>query len=151
MDNIIKTRPKFKIKIFQACRDISNWFFIRRTVKRHRGTPAWTMHNLTHDWFYRIGAVVNMRQEDFGEQEEIHLVRTMSFLNPIFEYISETLELGEILYPDKKRIEGAYSYLVTFHQVFIALSFKYVVSRMLFSGIVLSGLYILGQYLGYIQ
>lgn len=131
MDELIKRRKKYSPRFVRAFRDISNWFFMRKVVKKNRYTPQWKMFNLTHDWFYRIGAVVNMRKEDFGEPEDIHRVRFLSFANPVFDYLSENLELGEIVTPEMQRIEEEPAYLIIFKQRWLGLSFWYVISRLI--------------------
>lgn len=131
------------IRIFRVIRDIKNWMFIKKTIKEYRDKPEWKLHNLTHDWFYRIGCVINMRKEDFGESDEIHMVRFMDFAKPALQYVGEKMGLGEILLPEHYRIGEDYAYLMLFHQKMTGLSMWYVFSRL----VAIIGLVILSCYI----
>ncbi len=117
-------------RFVRAIKDFKNWRYIRKIVRQAEKTPEWKIHNMTHDWFYRIASVVNMRKEDFGEQPEIHQVRYLDFARPTLEYVGEKLGLGEIVIPEHYRIGDDYAYLVVFHQRRTGLSIWYVFSRL---------------------
>lgn len=124
------------LRIFRVIRDIRNWLFIRRIVKSAKRTPEWKMYNMTHDWFYRIASVINMRKEDFGEGDDIHKVRFLDFARPSLEYV-EKLGLGEIVIPEHYRIGENYAYLLMFHQRMTGLSIKYVLRRLIIIAVLL--------------
>lgn len=138
------------MRIKYVIRDIKNWFFIKKQIKKFKNTIEWKKYNLTHDWFYRIGCVINMRAEDFGESEDIHKVRFLDFAKDAFQYVGDTMELGELLFPEKYRIPDTNSYLVIFHQIMLGLSLKYIISRLILIGSLISIISFNFEYIKYI-
>lgn len=124
--------------------DIRNFFFIRRTILNNKDTPEWKKYGLTYDWLYRLGVVINMRQEDFGEPTEVHQARFSDFVKPIFFYLGEKLGLGELIKPTRYRINNSYSYFIKFTHLYEVLSWKYILISL---GILITAIYIILRFL----
>lgn len=128
-----------KIKIFNVIKDISNYMFLRKTIKKLEKTDEWKKLNLRHDWIYRIYTVINLEPEYFQNE---NLERTM-FIEQ-YQKISNFLmnhNLGEIIKPVSNKIEGEYAYFLYYKPLFLELDWAYFFSRMFFISIILFILY----------
>ena len=119
--------------------DIKNWLYVRKVVKQNEKTVEWNELKLRHDWIYRIGTVINMTPEDFGDDKVTHIdfggshisnkdVRIQRFLRdakPIFDYLKE-LKIDDLVRPEKTLIQGTMSYILKFPLQFQKLSLGYL-------------------------
>ena len=111
---MIKTILKSRDRFFGIMRDIRNYFYIRKIVKKHRDTDNWNKFKLRVDYIYRIYTVINLRAEDFGEADQyVKETRFREKAEPLYEYLTE-LNLHEIIRPVIEYVPGTYSYLVKF-------------------------------------
>lgn len=120
------------MKIFKAIKDLRNYRYIIKTVKKLETTEEWKTFKLRHDWFYRIYTVINIEPEAYEIKDE--RVEQTLFLDQ-FRKISELLmmnNLGEIMVPGYEKIPDSISYLLVYDPSFQVLSFKYIFSRFLF-------------------
>lgn len=101
----------------QAFREIRNWFFIRKQIKRERKSEPWTKYNLDYGWINQIYAVVNLRKEDMGEEEMVQRMKILQKIEPINRYL-DSLDLSEIIYPEIVRIKDSRSWLVIYWPIF---------------------------------
>ena len=128
------------MKIFQCIRDIRNWLFLRKVVKKYENSNEWNSLNLRRDWFYRIATVITLRKEDFGEVPEILAKRLGEFSAPLVTYFN-VLNISEIVYVSKKyHIPDTYQYFLRFSVDFVEFGWKYILSRLFY---ITLGLFIL--------
>jgi hypothetical protein len=122
-------------KIFGVIRDIRNYFFLRKIIKREMiNSPLWTKNNLRVDWIGRIYTVVNLPPEVTMSPDlprelwPAYLVDQSKGLN---EYLT-SLNLHEIIIPEYKEIPESTSYLLIYYPYFRNLTKWWIISRTIF-------------------
>jgi hypothetical protein len=122
-------------KIFGVIRDIRNYFFLRKIIKREViNSPLWSKNNLRVDWIGRIYTVVNLPPEVTMSPDlprelwPAYLVDQSKGLN---EYLT-SLNLHEIIIPEYKEIPESTSYLLIYYPYFRNLTKWWVISRTIF-------------------
>lgn len=122
-------------RIFGVIKDIRNYFFLRKIIKREMvNSPLWSKNNLRVDWIGRIYTVVNLPPEvtmapDLPrELWPAYLVDQSKGLN---EYLT-SLNLHEIIIPEFKEIPESTSYLLVYYPYFRDLTKWWVISRTIF-------------------
>ena len=114
-------------------KDISNYRFILKTIKKNRGTIEWDKLNLRADWIGRIYTVVNLPPEVIHSPDAPQEIRPAYVLDesrPVNEYLMK-LNLQEIILPAIEAVPGTLSYLIVYTPYFQRLSFKWVFYRIL--------------------
>jgi len=108
-------------------RDLRNRIIIIKSIKKWKNSLEWEKFNLIHDWFYNLAFVLNLNKEYFGEDESIKQMRIVESATPVYEFISKQMKLGDLYeIPKIQYIEGTYSYLIKFKQIYNKFSFFYV-------------------------
>lgn len=122
-------------KIFGVIKDITNYFFLRRIIKREMvNSPIWSKNNLRVDWIGRIYTVVNLPPEvtmapDLPKELwPAYLIDQSKGLN---EYLT-SLNLHEVIIPEYKEIPGSTSYLLIYYPYFRNFTKWWVISRTIF-------------------
>lgn len=122
-------------KIFGVIKDINNYFFLRRIIKREMlNSPLWSKNNLRVDWIGRIYTVVNLPPEvtmspDLPKELwPAYLIDQSKGLN---EYLT-SLNLHEIIIPEYKEIPESSSYLLIYYPYFRNFTKWWVISRTIF-------------------
>ena len=100
-------------KTSQIYREIKNFFFILSVIDRNKNTKEWKSFGLRSDWIGRIYTVINLRDEDLGEEDQMKRLKVTDRATPIFEYLS-SLQLSEIVIPNISPVEDSRSYLLMF-------------------------------------
>jgi hypothetical protein len=96
-----------------ATREISNWFYIRKIVRKSKNDEVWKNYNLRTGYIGQIYTVVNLRDEDMGEEEMVQRMRVVEKIEPVGKYL-DSLGLSEIIYPEIVDIPNTRSWLVIF-------------------------------------
>lgn len=115
-------------------RDISNYRFILKTIKKNRESVEWKKFNLRADWIGRLYTVVNLPPEvtlSPDAPEEIRPAYVLDQTKGLNEYLTR-LNLHEIIIPSLEPIEDADSYLVVYSPYFQKLSVSWFVYRTIF-------------------
>lgn len=102
--------------IYLYFREILNYFYIRKIIKKEKNTETWNVLNLRSDWVGRIYTVINLRKEDLGEQDEVKRFRLGETMKPINSYL-RSLYLHEIIYPAIEQLSEQ-SYLIVYSPLF---------------------------------
>ncbi len=102
--------------IYLYFREILNYFYIRKIIKKEKNTETWNVLNLRSDWVGRIYTVINLRKEDLGEQDEVKRFRLGEMMKPINSYL-RSLYLHEIIYPAIEQLSEQ-SYLIVYSPLF---------------------------------
>jgi len=127
----------FFTNLKEAIVDIKNYIQLFYIINKNKRTYKWKDLNLRVDWIGRIYTVINMRKEDFGETEEIRQSKINKQLAvPVYNYLTDELNLVELLTTRLQYIDGTYSYLLYFSPIFRRLSFFYLIKTFIFIYIV---------------
>lgn len=100
-----------------AIRELFNYFYLlRKSKKAKKHDDRWIHFGLRISWFGKIWKVINLREEDIGEEDLVKQARIIEKIKPINSYLKE-LDLHEIIYPsiDKKTKR---SYLLVYTPLF---------------------------------
>ncbi len=125
-------------RLLKGLRDIGNFFYVRKVIKKNIGGAEWQSHNLRADWVSRIYTVINLKQEDAGEMEQVRQAKIVMKLKPINDYL-RSLELDEVIYPSVEKVNDL-SYLVVYSPYFTTLTLWFLVKLLLVCGFLLIGL-----------
>lgn len=122
-------------KIFGVIRDIKNYIFLRKIIKKEMmDSPLWVKNNLRVDWIGRVYTVINLPPEvtmspDLPKELwPAYLIDQSKGLN---EYLT-SLNLHEIIIPEYKEIPGSDSYLLVYYPYFRDLTKWWISTRLIF-------------------
>lgn len=108
-------RPLFNFRnlvVYLFIRELINYFYIRKVIKREKKNNVWNSLNLRADYVGRIYTVLNLRKEDAGDDETVKRSKVFEKMLPINAYIKK-LDLHEIVYPAVEK-QSDRSYLVVY-------------------------------------
>lgn len=106
----------------EVYREIKNFFFILSVIEKNKKTENWANRKLRADWIGRIYTIVNLSEEDMGEQEEVKRFKVLEKVRYVNEYL-EMLGLSEVIVPSIQSVENSRSYLVVYTPYFSQLSY----------------------------
>jgi hypothetical protein len=106
-------------------REITNYFFILKTIDKYSKGKEWKDYNLRTDMIGRIYTVISLREEDMGDMEEVKNFRVIERLRPLNEFLTK-LGLQEVLVPNISEIPNSRSYLVTYTPLFNQFSWTWL-------------------------
>lgn len=107
---------------YLAYREIVNWFFLRKVIKRNRDTELWKKFGLRSGYINQIYTVLSLRKEDMGEEEMVQRMKVMEKIEPMNKYL-ESLDLSEIIYPEIVKLPETDSWLIVYWPLRNHLSF----------------------------
>lgn len=119
-------------------KDLYFYFYIWRFILRNRQGLEWNQFKLRHDWIGRIYTVVSYSPEDESLPEDVKYAMTMQKMKSLIDWLQSN-NLGEIIMPNVRKIEGSYSYLVKFAPLFYEISLPWFFLR---AAIITSAYYI---------
>lgn len=111
-------------------KDLYFYLYIWMFILRNKKSMEWEQFNLRHDWIGRIYTVVSYKEEDELLPENVKYAITMDKIRPLIDWLQKN-NLGEIIMPDIKKVQGSYSYLVKFSPLFYEISFSWLFFRVL--------------------
>lgn len=100
-------------RTYYAWKEILNFFYIGRIIKKNQNSEGWKKFNLRHGYANQIFTVINLRKEDMGEEDTIKRMRVIERIEPLNRYI-ENLNLSEIVRVEINKIEDSRSYLIIY-------------------------------------
>ena len=122
------------MKIFRILKEISNFFFIRRTIRKNKNTDSWKKHNLKVGYFGIMYTVVNLPPEVYESEEQYFQLYVIEQLKPINEYLA-SLNLQEVvtLRIDNKcdKDLGIFAFGIKYVPLFRDLSFGWIIKWMM--------------------
>lgn len=124
-------------------KDLYFYYYIWKFIRKNRDSDQWKKFNLRHDWVGRIYTVQSYSYTDASLPEEARYALALDKIRPLVNWLQEN-NLGEILMPNIRKIDGTYSYLVKFAPLFYEVSVSWVVFRAIF-------IYVLYQIYPYIK
>jgi hypothetical protein len=117
------------MKVFRILKEINNYFFIKKTIRKNKDTDAWKKHNLREGYFGIIYSLINLPPEVFESEEQYYQLYVIEQLKPINEYLA-SLNLQEVvtLYIENKcnKELGIYAFGVRYIPLFRDLSFGWI-------------------------
>lgn len=112
-------------------REIANYFFLQKTINRESlGAPLWKKFKLRASIWGRIYTIINLRDEDMGDDSEVRRFKALLLMKPINEYM-QALDLHELIMPSIEEIPDTRSYLIVYTPLFRELTVAWLVSRIL--------------------
>ena len=88
-----------RYNLIAAYYEISNWFFVKKIIRKNKNTVDWNKHNLRADWIGRIYTVLNpVSPSDDGDTDEVLRIKYAEKMKPINLYLDK-LGLSESVYP----------------------------------------------------
>lgn len=110
---------RIKNNLIVAYYEITNWFFVKRIIRKHRGTADWNNFNLRADWIGRIYTVLNpISPSDDGDTDDVLRIKYAERMKPINMYL-DSLGLAESVYPAyESPKENPKSILVVYAPIF---------------------------------
>ena len=109
--------------------DIRNYFFIKRTIKKNKGSIEWEKFKLRVDWVGRIYTVVNLPPEvNYSPHSpaEIRPAYILEESRPLNEYLTK-LNLQEVIMPKISPIPDSVSYLIVYSPYFQRFSIRWII------------------------
>lgn len=96
-----------------AWREVLNWFFIRRTIRKNLKNQDWEKFGLRTGYVGQIYTVISLRKEDMGEEEMVQRMKIVQKIEPMNKYL-ESLDLAEIVYPEIVKLPESRSWLIVY-------------------------------------
>jgi len=126
------------MKIFRIFKEVNNYFFIKKTIRKNKDTAEWKKHNLRVGYFGIIYTVINLPPEVFESEEQYYQLYVIEQLKPINEYLA-TLNLQEVitLKMDNQvdKILGIYAFGIKYIPLFRELTIGWIVKWTVFTGL----------------
>jgi hypothetical protein len=98
--------------------EISNWFYVRKIIRKHRKDADWQNYNLRADWICRIYTVINPQLPgDSGDPDEVLRIKYAERLKPVNLYL-DNIGLGQSISPSYEKIDNSDSYLFVYSPIF---------------------------------
>ena len=122
-----------KEKIIVAYYEITNWIFVKRTIRKHKYTADWENFKLRADWVGRIYTVLNpMEPSDDGDTEEVLRIKYAERMKPINLYL-DSIGLSESIYPAyESPKENPRSLLIVYSPIFNVITTWKIVNFIVF-------------------
>jgi len=128
-------RKKWRVSTIRLYfREILNYFYIGRMIKRERGTETWNRFRFRADWVNRIYTVINLQEQYIGEEDSSKYLRVIEEVKPMNEYIN-SLDMAEIVYPVIQKVDD-WAYLIAYVPLFN----KFTILRTLWYLVLFTGL-----------
>lgn len=147
-----KTNTKFKnktplwkkIPVVGVIRDISNYRDWIRVINMEAENPKskFNKFNLNFNFFYVLYLAVSLPEEDLHLPENIKRLRLIEILTPIHQYLDSDLGFAGSISPEFNQFydeEGnpTLTYGIVYRFIFDALSLRWVITRSIFTGLVI--------------
>lgn len=117
------------MRILEIIKEIRNYFFVGKVLKKASKTKEWKEHKLRRGWFNVAYTVVNLPPEVFESEEIYYKTYVIEQLKPINEYL-DGLNLSEVvsLEVEEKvnKENGEFAYLVKYEPIFRSFSLGWI-------------------------
>jgi len=125
-----------KSKFIVAYYEITNWFYVKRVIRKHKKTADWDKFNLRADWVGRIYTVLNpISPGDDGDTEEVLKIKYSERMRPINLYL-DSLGLSESVYPAYENPkENTKSLLIVYTPIFNVITTWKIINTFIILGI----------------
>ena len=103
--------------MYKIYRDISNYFIIRKAIKKGMMKPDWTKHKMRVDWVNRIYTVITLTKYDIGDDELVLKAKIVERTKPISDII-HGLGISDLVAVSLEKIPDSDSYLIVYYPIF---------------------------------
>lgn len=114
-------------KIFN---DLSDFYYLRKIIKKAKKDKQWAELNLRHDWFFNPYTVVNLPPEVYEADRESQLQFVAYYMQDANLFFIRYL-LQDMLVPSVEPIEDSASYLIVYHADYEVLSTWFFIKKIL--------------------
>lgn len=111
--------------MFKAFKELNNYLFLIKTIRKNRKTEAWKKLNIRHDKLFRIYTVVNLPIEVVDSDNLYHGMWVIEYLKPLNDYLMQ-LNLAEIISVNTTQIDKE-NYLAVYKPIFNDFGFWWLV------------------------
>ena len=116
--------------MIEAIKEIRNYLFIGRTLKKASKSDEWKKLKLRRGWFNVVYTLVNLPPEVFESEAAYYQAYVIEELKPINAYL-ESLNLAEVVSLEVRDVsnpeEGVYAYLAKYEPLFKEFSLWFVI------------------------
>lgn len=127
------------MKIFTVIREISDFFFIGRTLRKASKTEKWKKFSLRRGWFNVAFTVINLPPEVYESEEIYYRTYVIEEVGPINEYFKE-LNLAEVVSVETTDIsnkeQGVYAFLIKYEPLFKVFSLWWIIKWTIAIGLI---------------
>ena len=131
-------------KLIDTFKDISNYLYIGRVIRKNKDTEEWKKLNLRVGYFNTIYMIVNLPPEVFEAPEDLHKLYILGEISKVSDYFTK-LNLLEIVSAEQEKIdrvdgmsEGQRvdAYLITFPPIIKELNLWVIMQWVLVAGLI---------------
>ena len=84
------------MKLFRIFKEINNYYFIKKVIKKNKNTDEWKKHKLQIGYFGVMYSVINLPPEVYESEAQYYQLYVLDQLKPVNEYLA-SLNLQEII------------------------------------------------------
>lgn len=109
----------FRYNLVVSYYEITNWFYVKKIIRKNKSTVDWNKFNLRADWVGRIYTVLNPQSpSDDGDTDEVLRIKYAERMKPINLYLDK-IGLSESVYPAyESPKENPKSLLIVYSPIF---------------------------------
>lgn len=126
------------MRLFNVIREIRDFFFIGRTLRKAAKTERWKKFNLRRGWFNVAYTVINLPPEVYESEEIYYRTYVIEETSPINEYFKE-LNLAEVVSVEtvdlSNKEQGVYAFLIKYEPLFKAFSIWWIIKWCILIGL----------------
>jgi hypothetical protein len=118
-------------------REIRNYFFLRKAVRKASASPEWKKYKLRVNWFGVIYTTLSLREEDMGDDESVKRFKIIMMMQPINEYVASIgsedggLGIRELVMPRVEHVPETRSFLITYIPIFQEITASWILTWIL--------------------
>ena len=127
------------MKLFRIFKEINNYYFIKKVIKKNKNTEEWKKHKLQIGYFGVVYSVVNLPPEVYESEPQYYQIYVLEQLKPINEYLA-SLNLQEVITLHVEDIcnksNGIYAFGIKYVPLFKDFTLSLVLKWLFFIGII---------------
>jgi len=128
---------------YELAKDFKTWWIFRSVARKN--VELLNTQELRVDWLGRIYGVVNLPEEVQGASQEIQQAYVLQQITKYGDTIMK-IGLGDVVYPQIERIDGAAAYLVVLWPVFDELALLPIISNTIRTALVTFVLFVIAKF-----
>lgn len=127
------------MKIIRILKEVNNYFFLWKTIRKARKQEKWNQHKLRNGYLGTIYTVINLPIEVYESEEIYYKTYVLEQMAPINDYLA-SLNLQEIITPEIKDLsqpeQGVFAYLIKYKPLFRDLVWTWLLKWLFISSII---------------
>jgi len=98
--------------------ELQNWFYVFKTIRKHKSTADWQQFGLRYDWIGRIYTVFNPQSpSDDGDGMDVIRIKYAERLKPLNLYLDK-IGLGMSITVAYELVKESKSFLIVYSPIF---------------------------------